>query len=129
MQPAPISEAPRWVLQALNNLYDIERKLAGHGDPGNIKRNVERIKDALKDMNQDASKDDHEQLQFFYEDPMGQAFNETRTDLDASITGVGTENLVVVEVIKPIVRFGNSAFSRVIQKGIVVVQSKTEEES
>ena len=49
---------------------------------------------------------------------------ETRTDLEASITGEGTENLYVVEVIKPIVRIGDKSFSRVVQKGIVIVQSK-----
>ena len=56
---------------------------------------------------------------------MGETFNETRTDLEASITGSGTENLHVVEVIKPIVRVGDKNFSRVVQKGIVVVESKS----
>ncbi len=31
---------------------------------------------------------------------------------------------MVVEVIKPIIRAGEAAFSRVVQKGIVLVQSK-----
>jgi hypothetical protein len=31
---------------------------------------------------------------------------------------------VVVDVIKPIIRAGSTAFSRVVQKGIVVVKSK-----
>ena len=61
----------------------------------------------------------------YYEDPMGQVFSETRTDLEASITGTNTENLYVVEVIKPIIRIGDRQFSRVVQKGIVVVESKT----
>lgn len=113
MQPGVI-EVPKWALQVLNNLSDIERKLAAGGDPLNARRNVERIKDAFADQ------------QIFYEDPMGQDFNETRTDLEASITGVGTENLKVVEVIKPIVRCGTKDLSRVVQKGIVVVESKAE---
>lgn len=116
MQPG-IIEVPKWALQVLNNLSDIERKLAAGGDPLNARRNVERIKDAFADQ------------QIFYEDPMGQDFNETRTDLEASITGVGTENLKVVEVIKPIVRCGTKDLSRVVQKGIVVVESKASEPS
>lgn len=116
MQTYSIPEVPKWALHVLNNLYDIERKLAGHSDPGNIKRNMERIKNAFEDG------------KLFYDDPMGQDFNETRTDLEASITGTGTENLVVVEVIKPIVRFGDRALSRVMQKGIVIVQSRIEGE-
>ena len=114
MQPAVI-EVPKWALQILNNLCDIERKLALGGDPHNARRNVERIKEAF------------ETQQIFYEDPMGQEFNETRTDLEASITGVGTENLRVVEVIKPIVRYGDRSLSRVIQKGIVVVEAAATE--
>ena len=108
-------EVPKWALQVLNNLCDIERKLGLNGDPHNVRRNVGRIKEAF------------EEQQIFYEDPMGQDFNETRTDLDASITGTGTESLKVVEVIKPIVRAGNKSLSRVVQKGIVLVESKTTE--
>jgi len=59
-----------------------------------------------------------------YENPEGQPFNETRADLEASISGAGTENLFVVEVIKPIIRAGASGVSTVIQKGIVIVESK-----
>lgn len=105
-------EIPKWILVTLNNLYEVEKKLALHGDAGNATRNVEKMKDVLAEMG------------VFYEDPMGQEFKETRTDLDASISGSGTENLVVVEVIKPIVRAGEAAFSKVVQKGIVVVESK-----
>jgi len=107
----PTIEIPRSMLQVLNNLYEIERKLEVHGDPGNAKRNVERIKDAFKEQG------------LFYEDPLGQPFKETRTDLEATISGTGTEDLVVAEVIKPVIRAGQAEFSKVVQKGIVVVQS------
>lgn len=112
MQPG-IIEIPKWALQVLNNLCDIERKLGASGDPHNARRNVERIKEAF------------ETQQIFYEDPMGQDFDETRTDLEASISGVGADNLKVVEVIKPIVRCGTKNLSRVVQKDIVVVASKS----
>ena len=113
MYPSGAYEIPKYVLQVLNNLCDIDRKLSIHGDPGNAKRNVERIKEALED------------IKVFYEDPMGQSFSETRTDLEATITGEGSDNLRVVEVIKPIIRVGDRNFSRVVQKGIVIVQSET----
>ncbi len=115
MHPSGAIEIPKFVLQVLNNLCDIERKLSIHGDPGNAKRNVERIKETFEDE------------KIFYEDPMGQSFSETRTDLEATITGEGSDNLKVVEVIKPIIRVGDRNFSRVVQKGIVIVQSNTGE--
>jgi len=107
-QPA----VPKWALGILNNLCDIEKKLDINGDNSNVRRNVDRIRELLEDEN------------LFYENPLGQKFSETRTDLDATITGEGTENLYVVEVIKPIIRAGNKNYSVVVQKGIVVVQSK-----
>ena len=115
MHPSGAIEIPKFVLQVLNNLCDIDRKLSIHGDPGNAKRNVERIKETIED------------IKVFYEDPMGQSFSETRTDLEATITGEGSDNLKVVEVIKPIIRVGDRKFSRVVQKGIVIVQSETGE--
>jgi hypothetical protein len=113
---SPMLAVPRWVLSILNNAFEIERKLAKHGDPGNALRNIEKLKAALAEAD------------FFFEDPMDQPFRETRTDLEASISGTGTDDLVVVEVIKPIVRFGNRDSSRVVQKGIVVVQSRGQQE-
>ncbi len=117
MVQMPIVEVPKWALVLLNNLYEIERKLVLHGDPGNAGRNIEKMRDALSSEG------------LFYEDPHGQPFKETRTDLEATISGGKTENLVVTEVIKPIIRVGKEQFSKVVQKGIVVVQSSDEEGS
>jgi len=107
-----------WLLKVMNNLYEIDRKLALHGDGGHVMRNVEKIKDALSD---------HISYEIFYEDPMGQKFKETRSDLDVTITGNSSEDLYVVEVIKPIIRIASSDHRQVIQKGSVVVASKNEE--
>lgn len=112
---------PSGLLKILNNLYEIDRKLSLHGDGGNAIRNIEKIKDAIREVFSLGEFD------IFYEDPMGQLFKETRTDLDATITGDGTDNLYVVEVIKPIIRVGSDAFSRVVQKGSVIVQAKNGE--
>lgn len=112
MVTPPTIEIPRWLFAVLNSLYEIERKLEVHGDPGHAKRNVERIKEEFEGQS------------LVIEDPLGQSFKETRTDLEATIVGASTENLVVTAVIKPIIRMVNGPVSRVMQKGIVVVQSK-----
>lgn len=111
MAQKPLIEVPKWALMLLNNLYEIEKKLTIHGDSGNASRNVEKIKDILAGE------------QLFYEDPINQVFKETRTDLEATISGESTENLKVTEVVKPIIRYGNDQYSKVVQKGIVVVKS------
>jgi len=103
---------PKYLLQTLNQVFDMERKLMLHGDSANVLRNVERIKDAFAGMD------------LFYEDPMGQPFSETRTDLEASIAGASADDLVVTEVIKPVIRQGKQAYSVVVQRGIVVVKTR-----
>lgn len=124
MAQQPTLTIPVFVLKIMNNLYEIDRKLALHGDAGSASRNVQKIKDACADCSMYLSDNNYE---IFYEDPMGQLFKETRTDLDAAITGNSTEDLYVVEVIKPIIRVGSSEHSQVIQKGSVVVASKNNE--
>ena len=72
----------------------------------NLQRNVNKMKDAFAEeglLMGDLGGAQY-RIGLAYEYPMGQPFKETRTDLDASISGAGTENLVVVEVIKPIIR-------------------------
>ena len=115
--PTPLTlTVPRWLWGIVNNVFEIERKLSIHGDPGHALRNVEKVKAALAEAG------------IFFDDPTGQTFDETRTDLDATISGAGTDHLVVVEVIKPIIRLGTQDSSRVMQNGIVVVQSQQQGE-
>ncbi len=123
MSYAHANEVPKWLLALLNNMYEIERKIALYGDPGGINRNLQKMKDLLRE-------DIYAEMTgLFYEDPMGQTFNETRTDLEVSISGSSTEDLVVIEVMKPIIRHGKPEYSRVVQRGIVIVQSKFEGEN
>lgn len=105
-------ETPKWACTLLNHLYELEKKVSAAGDTSNALRNIAKMKDTFEEMG------------LFYEDPLGQTFKETRTDLEATISGSSTENLIVVEVIKPIIRQGSRQYSRVAQKGIVIVESK-----
>ena len=96
----------------LNNLYQMERVLPV--DPTRAVRYVERIKDAVRERG------------WFFENPHGQEFSETRSDLEASIAGDSVDDLVVVDVIKPIIRWGDEKSSRVVQKGVVIVQARAQ---
>ena len=107
-----VIEFPKWALVLMNNLCEIERKLKVHGDPGNATRNIDKIRETVR-----------ESLNVFYEDPIGEPFRDTRTDLEATISGDTTDNLVVAEVIKPIIRVGKSEYTQIVQKGIVVVRA------
>lgn len=126
-------QIPKSILIALNQLYELEQKIKKHGDTANLGRNVSKMKDAFAEEgfpNLDAGSGQN-RIGLAYEDPMGQSVKETRTDLEFQISGVGTENLVVVEVVKPIIRAiftdGVGKFSQVVQKGIVIVESQKEQ--
>jgi hypothetical protein len=104
-------QIPKSILLLINNVFEIQKKIETTDDALNIGRNLVKISEALEEQG------------LTYENPIGQEFNQTRTDLEATISGEGTENLIVVDVLKPIIRMGNSNNSVVIQKGIVIVET------
>jgi hypothetical protein len=123
---------PKSVLKVMNQIYQVEKKLTKLPEASDMRRNIDRMKDALAEDGLpvfDASGRPCS-IGLTYEDPMGQAFKETRTDLEATIAGTSTENLVVVEVIKPIIRAtlkgGEAGSSKIVQRGIVIVESRKE---
>jgi hypothetical protein len=118
-------QIPKSILTVLNQLYELEQKLKKQGDPSNFGRNVEKMKDAFAEEGfPDGSGG---RICIRYEDPMGTPFRETRTDLEVTISGAGTDNLSVVEVIKPIIRAKiMDGVSHVVQKGVVIVESRKE---
>ena len=125
-------QIPKSIITAINQLYELEQKLKRHGDPGNLSRNIAKMKDAFAEdgLPMGGPNGACTRIGLEYEDPMGQTFKETRTDLNATISGAGAENLMVVEVIKPIIRAvqrGDAVgFVRVVQKGVVIVESQKE---
>lgn len=134
----PKIQISKSIIIVINQLYELEQKLKKHGDPNNLQRNLTKMKDAFAEEGMPADGRGQLYICLSYEDPMGQSFKETRTDLDATISGAGTDNLVVVEVIKPIIRSAlrvsageitekdKAQFTQVIQKGVVIVESGKE---
>lgn len=121
---------PKSIYTVLNQLYQIEQKLAKLPEASDLRRNIDRMKDAFAEEGLPIHDAGGRSciVSLTYEDPMGLPFKETRTDLDVTIAGTGTDNLEVVEVIKPIIRAtvkgGEAGFSRIVQKGIVIVESR-----
>jgi hypothetical protein len=109
--------APKWIIEILDQVFEIEKKLESINEANSIGRNVNRIKANFENFNSECG--------FIYQNPLGEKFNETRTDLEASIAGSSADNLVVTEVIKPIIRLRtNSGATTIVRKGVVVVESK-----
>lgn len=107
-------EVPKPMLAVLNQLFDLEQKVNRLEQCESLRRNISRMKDALEEMH------------LVYENPIGQSFNETRTDVEAHIAGSGTENLRIIEVLKPVIRLSVAGTSKVIQRGVVVASAVKE---
>jgi hypothetical protein len=104
-------------IEILDQVFEIEKKLDSISEPNSIGRNVNRLKEYFEYLMPDGG--------LIYQNPIGEKFNETRTDLEASIAGNSAENLVVTEVIKPIIRLRtNTGATTIVRKGVVVVESK-----
>jgi hypothetical protein len=108
---------PKKDIEILDQVFEIEKKLDGISEPNSIVRNVNRIKEMFEYLTEDSG--------LIYQNPLGEPYNETRTDLEASIAGNSADNLVITEVIKPIIRFRtNNGVTTIVRKGVVVVESK-----
>ena len=103
-----------FLLRIINQLCDLEQRSNGLAEAEGFRRGINKMKRTFEDLG------------LSYENPIGQKFNETRTDVEAHISGSATDDLRIVEVMKPVIRYGRDGIFRVIQKGVVVVESRKE---
>lgn len=101
----------QWIKMA-NLLFELDKKLSTAQQPPSIVRNVDRMKAVL------------EEAGLLLLNPMGEPYNEARTDLEASITGAAAGKLYVLDVIKPILYTEQNGGRILVQKGVVIVGNK-----
>ncbi|MBK8613089.1 MAG: hypothetical protein IPN85_06280 [Flavobacteriales bacterium] len=109
------ARVPKLYIDILDQVFEIEKKLASIEQTNSIARNINRLKELMAGINDDAG--------LSYEIPLGETFNETRNDVEASISGDSAEDLVITEVIKPIIRYRKGGIALIARKGVVIVQS------
>jgi len=100
------------LIPLVNQLFDLEKKLSKLENGQKAQRNLRRMKENLQDLG------------LFFHDPLGERFDETRTDCEASIAGEDSEDLVITEVLKPIIHLKNSQQVQLLQAGLVIVAAK-----
>ena len=119
MHPALRDAAvPKPLLDLLNQVFEIEKKVERRDQPNSSARNVRKMRDLFDDGI--FSQPDTGLL---YHDPTGEPYDETRTDCEASIAGQGTEGLVITETVKPIVYLKAGPYKQIVQKAVVVVEA------
>jgi hypothetical protein len=95
------------IINIINQVFEIEKKL---GAATVIQRNLDRIKSELSEMGYD------------YHNPLHEKWDETRTDCEASVTGILRGKMIITEVIKPVVHNKEDGSKKIVQKAIVVVE-------
>lgn len=106
------------VISLINQVFEIEEKQKMIEQKNSIDRNVRNLKELLEEgFFQDFG--------ITYHNPLGEDFKDSRTDCDVVENISNTfENLVIVQVIRPIIRVKQNDTIRIIQRARVVVQSK-----
>jgi hypothetical protein len=128
MEQQKIFQIPKEYQFLINQIFEIEKKVNDIQESNSLKRNLDKLKsffenEFLKDGNG-----------FVYHNPIGEKYDETRTDCEANISGTSIENLEIIDVIRPIIIYKYKSIDPItskeiikpfiVQKAIVIVKSK-----
>ncbi|MBO0360867.1 hypothetical protein J0X19_23105 [Hymenobacter sp. BT186] len=115
----------RFLLDLVNQAFEIEKKAADLKESNSIQRNVNRLRNLFENEVPGSFFQQNTGVSFTYHNPIGERYDDTRTDCDASIAGAGTENLWITEVIKPIVWLAIGGGPKaLVQKAVVVAETR-----
>ena len=106
------------IIALVNQIFEIEEKLKTIEQENSIKRNIRNMKEYLEEkLFQD--------LEITFHNPINETYNETRTDCDMlENLSKSFDNLVITQVIRPIIRVKQNNVMRIVQRAKVVVQDK-----
>ena len=117
-----------FLLNLLNQVFEIEKKATAlPAGSTSIQRNVNRLRTLFEQdiPGNGAMAEGASGYSLTYHSPLGERYDETRTDCEATGTaGSSAENLVITEVIKPIVYLaGPGQPKAMVQRAVVVAAS------
>jgi len=92
-----------------NLVFELDKKVVSKNDNPTLLRIHGKMKQVVADAG------------IWLYDPSGEKYSETRTDIEANIAGSSTKNLVIKEVIKPVLYKEDGGKKILLQKGIVIV--------
>jgi len=111
-----IEVQPKDLFGIMNELFKLKKRISRSSEAEALGKYVYKVTQKVEDMG------------LYYEDPSGEAWDDTRTDCEASIAGESGDDLVITDVMKPIIRLRSEGFTRVVQKGVVIVESRETKE-
>jgi hypothetical protein len=100
------------IIQILNQVFEMQEKLIASNNDTRFDRNINKI---LAICEQDG---------FSMHNPINEKFTDSRTDCDANIVGKLGSTMMVTQVVKPIIYQNMQGQKTIVQKGIVMIESK-----
>ncbi|MBS1564294.1 MAG: hypothetical protein JST39_07880, partial [Bacteroidetes bacterium] len=88
-------------------VFELEKKSQKDAGPG-VQRTLSRMQQVL------------EEAGLLILNPLGEAFSDTRTDVEATLTGSIHGKMKITEVLKPIVYMEQEGKKMLVQRGVVL---------
>ena len=95
-----------------NLVFDLDKKILSKDTNTGLQRIYDKMKQTI------------EEAGIYLYNPIGERYAETRTDVDANIAGTAMENLVISDVIKPVLYKNDNGRKVLLQKGVVIVNER-----
>ena len=95
----------------INQLFEMQAKMKESGAAQNFERNFNRLFSLFEEDG------------FIVQDPTGEAYAETRTDCEASISGRIGSKMKITRTIKPIIYQKKDGVVQLLQKAVVIVEN------
>jgi len=95
-----------------NLVFELEKKFQPNDQQAGAKRIITKMSQLLEE----------EGLMIL--NPLGEAFTETRTDVEATIVGDGKGKLLITDVIKPVIYNRQDGKNMLVQRGVVLAGNK-----
>jgi hypothetical protein len=99
-------------LAIINQVFEIKQKLEQEQMTDKFDRNLNRLFSILEEEG------------YICNNPWGERYTDSRSDCTANIVGKESRNMVITQVIKPIIYKKTEGTLTLVQKGIVIVESK-----
>lgn len=101
------------LLRLINQLFEAEKKAARLDGASGLQKNLERMRGALEEMD------------LVIVNPLGEAYNESRTDCECSIAGDASKPLFITDVLKPAVYESIGGSRTLAQKAVVIAGNRS----
>ena len=95
----------------INQLFEMQVKIKEGGGASNFERNFNRLFNLFEEEG------------YIIQDPTGEAYVETRTDCEASISGRIGSKMKITRVIKPIIYQRKDGNLQLLQKAVVIAEN------